>query len=940
MTFANRKSISLFIILIICSLFSIISYPSGHEPIPMEPDQRIRQSVSEEPKLDFRVDPTPIGEDGFSKLPTWGNDVIIATGPVSGGISADYDTAGNLYAARCSTWSDKGVHSQVVVYKSTNSGASWFKLCQYGPFAITMSYPVILTGSEGNRLYVFELSSQFNGEIFVARFNAQTGAFETSQGVALGATDTISYFTACTNMGRGDTLVVVYQKDRTSNTPYLYSTISTDFGQNWSPRVLVTDDGKHPDIAYGQDGYLYLVYQATGQEDICFKRGQTSGGWGFFEWLTTDLTSYRDDFPKVAALHTTPADNATVWVVYNHTEAPDKSGNTELRFAYSTNSGVDWTKDQILDNSTLTGPTEFSELQNCKSQPCETTPDTLWGGIIPYYYWVNPSFYGDLYQNERFDMPLTHGGRLDQIQIVFYGGGSAGTPDPDLYVWLSDGVYPLDNNPPAGAIADFHIRYGDIIWYPSYTVVETWEQGVEFGPGESFHIGFGHAYADGDTLAGLSDDGSSSSNRSTEWWGDHWGTMLDEWGAGVDFSINTVICPFSPCDTSLDTLWGGTSAAYYWKQPSLDRFTNMRFDMPADHGGRLEKIEVMFYKPAEVTWGTPDPDLYVWSSDGLHPLDDNPPAGAIADFHIDYDSIVWFPSYTLVETWKQGIEFGPGEAFHIGFSHAFAPGDTLAPLSDDGSMGTNRSSGWSGSVWEDYWPYEFLINAVICPSEPVPPLYDEMAADLKVYRSPSHTYVDLCYLRSAAIRQPILDVCYTWASSSSPDQFHAPHQKINDNLSNWSPDGREVCQLTYSNLSEYPGIVYAGLALKSDGVGANSGWNLWFDYHPLTDVEEDVAEEELPVQFSLSANFPNPFNPVTRIQYTIGRKQTNPVTLRVYNVLGQLVRTLVNEPKETGTYEAIWEGKDDNGNEVASGVYFYKLQADDFTQTRRMVLLK
>ena len=63
-------------------------------------------------------------------------------------------------------------------------------------------------------------------------------------------------------------------------------------------------------------------------------------------------------------------------------------------------------------------------------------------------------------------------------------------------------------------------------------------------------------------------------------------------------------------------------------------------------------------------------------------------------------------------------------------------------------------------------------------------------------------------------------------------------------------------------------------------------------------------------------------------------------TLKIYNVLGQLVKTLVDEPKERGTYEVIWDGKDENGNEVASGVYFYRLQTEDFTQTKKMVLMK
>jgi hypothetical protein len=704
----------------------------------------------------------------FFKSSRWGGDVTIAKGPVSGGISTDYDTAGNLYAARCSTWVGKGNFSQVVIYKSTNNGASWFNRCQYGPFGVTLSYPVILTGSIGNRLYLFVRTDQDNGDIFVVRFKAQTGGFETSQNLAPGPADTISYFTACTNMGRGDTLVVVYQKDRTGGTPYLYSTMSTDYGVHWSTPQNQSGDGEHPDIAYGQAGNVYLTYHKTIKDDIAFLRGKTyeTGPWNYVEYLTTDSTSHHDDFPKIAALHTFPADTATVWVVYNHGGSADKAEDLDLRFAYSTNSGVDWTKDQILTGSSLTTGMESVKVSDIEMQPC---------------------------------------------------------------------------------------------------------------------------------------------------------------------------------GTSLDTLWGGTSASYYWKQPPFDKFINMQFEMPADHGGRLDEIEIQFYKAGGSTWGTPDPDLYVWSSDGTYPLDSNPPAGAIAHLHIDYDSIVWYPSYTVIETWDSGIVFDPGEKFHIGYAHAFDPGDTLSILSDDGSMGTSRSSSWNGSAWVSRAPYEFRINALLCPI--TPPSYDEMAADLEVYRSPSCTIVDLCYFKSTITKgRPLtLDVYYTWAYSTSPGQFHTPHEKNNDHYAYPSTDGREVCQLTFPS-GGLPGIVYAGVPpLKSGDENLVDGaWNLYFDYYPWTDVEEDVAEEELPVQFSLSSNYPNPFNPETKIQYTVGSRQIHPlpVTLKIYNILGQLVRTLVDEPKEAGTYEVRWDGRDENGNEVASGVYFYKLQAGDFTQTKKMVLVR
>ena len=107
-------------------------------------------------------------------------------------------------------------------------------------------------------------------------------------------------------------------------------------------------------------------------------------------------------------------------------------------------------------------------------------------------------------------------------------------------------------------------------------------------------------------------------------------------------------------------------------------------------------------------------------------------------------------------------------------------------------------------------------------------------------------------------------------------------------------------------------------------------------------MEEGRDEGIEPCGFSLSVNHPNPFNPETRIQYMVQSTKVNPIhtTLSVYNILGQLVRTLVDEPKESGTFEVVWDGKDENGNDVASGVYLYRLAAGNFVQTRKMVLLR
>lgn len=99
-----------------------------------------------------------------------------------------------------------------------------------------------------------------------------------------------------------------------------------------------------------------------------------------------------------------------------------------------------------------------------------------------------------------------------------------------------------------------------------------------------------------------------------------------------------------------------------------------------------------------------------------------------------------------------------------------------------------------------------------------------------------------------------------------------------------------------------------------------------------------TERNELPEGFALDQNYPNPFNPVTTIRYTLGSASS--VSLQVYDVLGRLVRTLIQDAMPAGTFEVQWDGRSHAGSQVASGIYFYRLQTDAGQQVRNMVLLK
>jgi len=108
----------------------------------------------------------------------------------------------------------------------------------------------------------------------------------------------------------------------------------------------------------------------------------------------------------------------------------------------------------------------------------------------------------------------------------------------------------------------------------------------------------------------------------------------------------------------------------------------------------------------------------------------------------------------------------------------------------------------------------------------------------------------------------------------------------------------------------------------------------WFQ--SITNV--DVTGTETPPAYRLAQNFPNPFNPSTTIRFDMREKDL--VTIKIYSVAGQLVRTLIDGVKEAGSYGVLWDGRSDRGGAVASGIYFYKMETTDFSATRKLVMLR
>jgi hypothetical protein len=100
-----------------------------------------------------------------------------------------------------------------------------------------------------------------------------------------------------------------------------------------------------------------------------------------------------------------------------------------------------------------------------------------------------------------------------------------------------------------------------------------------------------------------------------------------------------------------------------------------------------------------------------------------------------------------------------------------------------------------------------------------------------------------------------------------------------------------------------------------------------------------VSQQALPLVNSLKQNYPNPFNPETTISYDLSGESV--VTLKIYDISGQVIRSVVNnQAMSAGQYKSVWDGRDERGVKVASGVYFYQLQTENFIAKKKMTLLQ
>ncbi len=187
---------------------------------------------------------------------------------------------------------------------------------------------------------------------------------------------------------------------------------------------------------------------------------------------------------------------------------------------------------------------------------------------------------------------------------------------------------------------------------------------------------------------------------------------------------------------------------------------------------------------------------------------------------------------------------------------------------------------------------------------------------------------------------------YVFRGSTNGDHYYVKVSTDNGGTWTvlWDASAQTGGQNSYTtpitiSLGSYSGQ-YIKLAWNASDPPSNDGlWYVWF----IDDIRVTgtISNEDLYIpagNMALHGNYPNPFNPTTNVSFTIDKPQH--VSITVYNARGQLVRTLVNEFRSSGTQTVVFDGKDDMGASLSSGIYFYKMKSGRFSSTKKTILMK
>ena len=176
------------------------------------------------------------------------------------------------------------------------------------------------------------------------------------------------------------------------------------------------------------------------------------------------------------------------------------------------------------------------------------------------------------------------------------------------------------------------------------------------------------------------------------------------------------------------------------------------------------------------------------------------------------------------------------------------------------------------------------------------------------------------------------DVSMAWDISSLPGHVSLT---LTDNVTGIAVNLTEESEITFSTEAKGSFLSYGTGGVNIYPQVGESRFTLTVAYSALTSNDEPA---NLPGSFALHPAYPNPFNPITSLRYDLPEQAQ--VTLTIYDLMGREITQLVNTTQEAGYRSVQWNATDMHGKPVSAGVYLYQIQAREFVQTRKMVLLK
>jgi len=219
--------------------------------------------------------------------------------------------------------------------------------------------------------------------------------------------------------------------------------------------------------------------------------------------------------------------------------------------------------------------------------------------------------------------------------------------------------------------------------------------------------------------------------------------------------------------------------------------------------------------------------------------------------------------------------------------------------------------------------YNLTVQSIIDPVDAATIYYD-------TYRSDSlRSYAQMNAYRFQASAGDIISI-----------EMIDAGRPLTPSLRLFAPDGTLVGADIDPNFALISNVVLRSTGkytiIATDALGDEVGSYFLVLLKSTTDADDN--DGSTPAEFAVGQNYPNPFNPRTTISFSLPR--TSMVTIDVFNLLGEKIRTLVSQTMPPGDHSVVWDGSDGNGGEVSSGVYFYRLRADEFSATKKMVLLR